>query len=333
MRRAAESGGSLQRCPRIVFYIGCALLAGILMQHAAYRSGAAERAVAIANDPGADSAQLGGSRLRVLTFNIAHGRGLGASNWDGGTRSERRDRLDQIAALLRASDADIVVLNEVDFDAPWSHRVDQAAYLAERSGLRHLVAQCNIDVSLPFFTVRTGNAILSRFPIAKAEPLELPRYSAVEALVAGSKQGVVSSIEITPGRTLTVIAVHLDHRGEAIRVAAARRIAAVCAMYDGPLVLAGDLNSHHPDSPGAPLDPKGRNAIAYLVGPGGLSSGARPTSASAPYTVPSRTPMRAIDWILVNDQCVAENLASIRTTLSDHLPVYSTIDLDVSGER
>ncbi len=40
-------------------------------------------------------------QLRVACYNIAHGRGVAVSNWDGGDRAERIARLDQIAELLR----------------------------------------------------------------------------------------------------------------------------------------------------------------------------------------------------------------------------------------
>ncbi|MCG8653568.1 MAG: endonuclease/exonuclease/phosphatase family protein, partial [Pirellulales bacterium] len=68
--------------------------------------------------------------LRIACYNIAHGRGLAASNGAGGTKQQRLERLDAIADQLRQMDADVVVLNEVDFDCSWSQHVDQAAYLA-----------------------------------------------------------------------------------------------------------------------------------------------------------------------------------------------------------
>lgn len=74
------------------------------------------------------------AKLSIASYNIAHGRGLAESNLSGGTKAERLDRLDKIAALLRDVDADIVVLNEVDFDSSWSYSINQAEYLAQRAG-------------------------------------------------------------------------------------------------------------------------------------------------------------------------------------------------------
>ena len=53
--------------------------------------------------------------------------------------------MDQIAALLRTINADVVVLNEVDFDSTWTHSVDEARYLAEKAGYPFLAEQRNID--------------------------------------------------------------------------------------------------------------------------------------------------------------------------------------------
>lgn len=61
-------------------------------------------------------AMLDTSRLRIACYNIAHGRGLSRSNWTGETQAERLHRLDEIGDLLRELDADVVVLNEVDFE-------------------------------------------------------------------------------------------------------------------------------------------------------------------------------------------------------------------------
>jgi hypothetical protein len=72
-----------------------------------------------------------GEAIRIASYNIAHGRGLADSNWHGGNLQQRLKRLDAIGALLRDVDADLVILNEVDFDASWSFGVNQARHLAE----------------------------------------------------------------------------------------------------------------------------------------------------------------------------------------------------------
>lgn len=72
--------------------------------------------------------------LKILVWNIAHGRGDvpegGLSNWKGGTDDDRIVRLIHIADVLREVDADLVILNEVDFETQWSGHLNQGEILA-----------------------------------------------------------------------------------------------------------------------------------------------------------------------------------------------------------
>jgi endonuclease/exonuclease/phosphatase family metal-dependent hydrolase len=95
-------------------------------------------------------------RLRILTFNIHHGRGL-----------DRIVDLDRISRVIRSANPDIVGLNEVDKQySKRSEFVDQADWLAEKLDMEHVFG--------PAITLESqgnrqyGNAILSRYPIIKS---------------------------------------------------------------------------------------------------------------------------------------------------------------------
>ena len=93
---------------------------------------------------------------------------MATSNWQGGTLKERETRLTQIADLLRDLDADIVVLNEVDFDSSWSSSTNQARYLAKQAGYPYWAEQRNLDFRILIWKWRFGNAVLSKYPIIEA---------------------------------------------------------------------------------------------------------------------------------------------------------------------
>ena len=76
----------------------------------------------------------------------------------GGKPSERSDRLREIADFLIEVDADVVVLNEVDFDASWSGHLNQAEFLASRAKYPYRVEQRNLDFRVLGWTWRFGNA-------------------------------------------------------------------------------------------------------------------------------------------------------------------------------
>ncbi len=150
--------------------------------------------------------------LRVVAYNIAHGRGTGDSNWtDEGTRSER---LKDIAALLRDLNADVVVLNEVDFSSVWSGHENQAEMIAEQAGYRYRAEQSNIDASVPFVSLRFGNAVLSHHPIVETEFIDLPGYAGWETVLGGKKRAMACTIEINGGSQIVIVAAHLDTRGD-----------------------------------------------------------------------------------------------------------------------
>ena len=148
------------------------------------------------SEPFVESQPFKSQELTIIAFNIAHGRGMAESNWDGGSKEEREKRLDDIAELLAGYNPDIVILNEVDFHASWSFGVNQAAYLAEKLGLNHRVEQRNLDFRFLFSTWKFGNAILSRFPIDETTLIDLPGYAAWETLLAGKKRAVHARVLI-----------------------------------------------------------------------------------------------------------------------------------------
>ena len=84
-------------------------------------------------------ARVAGRPLRVACYNIAHGRGVPFDNWNGESKEVRLQRLLDIATQIREIDADIVALNEVDFDSSWSHGENQAEFLARNAGYPYWV--------------------------------------------------------------------------------------------------------------------------------------------------------------------------------------------------
>lgn len=265
--------------------------------------------------------------IRVATFNIAHARGgaFGASNWTGASKAEVRSRLANIARQVSNAGVEILILNEVDFDASWSRSIDQAAEIARRAGFGYVVEQRNIDVTLPFRTFRFGNAILSRYPVASAAAVYFPPLSKWEALVAGNHDGLVAEV-LTPIGRVSVLAVHLEYRSEAVRLECARIIEARAEERSHPMIAVGDFNS----IPGfarkhreyaAPPD----TAMDLLLRSGAFSVSKAAVDWNQYVTFPSASPDRAIDWILTTPDLDQGVPSAIRSDLSDHLMVTTTI--------
>jgi endonuclease/exonuclease/phosphatase family metal-dependent hydrolase len=306
-----------------------ALVLVVLVPYLASRLAASRRRLSV-HGPGEPPARPPGPSgpLRILSYNIAHGRGPVQSNRAGGGPARRRKRLDDIAALLRKADADIVVLNEVDFNSSWSHGVNQARYLAEQAGYPYRVEQRNMDLRLLTWTLSCGNAVLSRWPVRSAECFDLPEYSAIEAVLAGTKRGIACCVDVD-GRPLHVLATHLSYRSESVRVRSAEHLLHRAAQSEHPAVLVGDMNSAPPGCCGGQVDGTGRNALAVLRASDDLTHFEPTPNTGLPPTFPAPDPGKAIDWILVPAGWRFEEYEVIACDLSDHRPVCASV---VPGE-
>jgi len=97
-------------------------------------------------------------KLRLMTYNIHRAIGV-----------DRRFRPDRIGAIAAHHDPDILLLQEVDQDAPRSQRIDLARFLAEKLGYPHFAVGHNVTLRRG----RYGNATLSRFPITDERNIDL----------------------------------------------------------------------------------------------------------------------------------------------------------------
>ncbi|MHC4606129.1 MAG: endonuclease/exonuclease/phosphatase family protein [Planctomycetota bacterium] len=276
------------------------------------RLGAPGRAVRmfhLAEAPALPPAERGS--IRIAAFNIAHGRGGGASNWSDDL--ERGRRIGAIGAMLRVLDLDVAVLNEVDFDSSWSGGGDQAHAIAAVAGLPYVVEQASFDVSVPFFRARFGNAVLSRHPIAEARMVNLPGHSGLEAFLAGKKRGLLVRVTPVDGDPFRVLALHLEPREEPTRLASVQVIPGLVAEDAAPLFVAGDLNTGFEN-----------DSLTWLRGKGLFGF-----RASGAPTFPADAPRKEIDWILCPAARAFVEYRVVPTDLSDHCPVVA----EIGGER
>jgi len=98
-----------------------------------------------------------GSALRVMTYNIHHGRG----------RDGRID-LHRIAHVIKAISPDLIALQEVDYITNRSGRVDQGLVIAEVLRMEHAVGH-NWFMGEGAY----GNVFMSRFPLKRIQNIDL----------------------------------------------------------------------------------------------------------------------------------------------------------------
>ncbi len=229
--------------------------------------------------------------LRILTYNIHHGEGV-----DG------RLDLERIARVITSVKPDLVALQEVDQRGARTDEVDQPAELARLTGL-HVVFGGNIDLE----GGKYGNAVLSRYPIARHENHALPRFD------DGEQRGVLDVEIEVPGvrESLPLLATHLDHRrDDRERRASAEAINQLVFGSARSSILAGDLNAT-PDS----------DVLRTIDSVWSRSQANLPT-------IPVAEPSRQIDYVLFRPAGrwqVVETRVLDEAVASDHRPLLAVL--------
>lgn len=226
------------------------------------------------------------STLRVLSYNIHHGRGT-----DGAVDLER------IAGVIRGSAADVAMLQEVDDRTTRTRGVDQTAELARLTGM-HAVFGRQID----YQGGRYGQAILARTPLEEPRVHVLPGDPDRETRIAFTARTQMA------GMSLVVVGTHLHHLDPEARLEQARAIEAI-DLGAGPTVLGGDLNA----VPGSP-------PLERL-----LASWRSATPEPVP-TFPAGAPTRQLDYILYRAAAALEPLECRvldEPVASDHRPILA----------
>ncbi len=177
-------------------------------------------------DPG--YGPLVSTRVRIATWNL----------W--GRYGPWAERMGPIEASMRAVDADVWALQEVWAD----DERNQAHELASVLGYDHIVFDANLERD----GARSGNAVVSRWPIRAREVRVLPRRAGDARDDEGEERIVVFAEIDGPRGPIQVYCAHLSWRDDhsAIRQA---QVAEICRLVRErqprtfPAVLCGDLNA------------------------------------------------------------------------------------------
>jgi endonuclease/exonuclease/phosphatase family metal-dependent hydrolase len=241
-----------------------------------------------------------GEPLRVVTYNIHHidGARLGKA----------------LAADKDLAGADVIFLQEViqprDGDS-------SACALARDEGWHCAYA--------PGHGLKGGSlgvAILSRRPLGDLEAIELPFYDV--RFNAGRRVALAATIDVD-GTAVRVFSVHLDNRLTASqRVRQLEPVMEAAARWDGPAIVAGDMNTspftwvgHVVPVPAGTHDDK----LERFVRSRGFTT---PVSKSGPTH--QYLSMR-LDHIFTRGLGVSAYEVEHRVRESDHLPLWADLSL------
>jgi endonuclease/exonuclease/phosphatase family metal-dependent hydrolase len=235
-----------------------------------------------------------GTRVRIASYNIAHGRGVKVGGLD---EIAKLKNLQAIAALLRQNQVDIIGFSEISSRDARAKFVNQPKYLAKRLGFHHVYAE-NTERGWGLLTSQ-GNAVLSRFPIIWSK-----NHSLFRADPKNEQRGCLETlIDLGEGRRLRFLICHLSTNREE----SPKQIEQIWELVKAskePVALAGDFNLRpHADSITF-LAREMRDATANLV-----------TSQAVKDSAGSK-----IDYIFVTGPITFEKAwaVGVKEKLSDH---------------
>lgn len=239
-----------------------------------------------------------GEQIAVLVYNI-----------HAGKDARRVDNLDRVAAVVRDSKADFVLLQEVDRLTTRSGAVDQLTRLRELTGLYGVFGK-----TLDYQGGEYGIGILSRWPI-ESDTLTLLPENPVE------QRGALTVTTHTPFGWFRVVNTHLDASRpdsfrvrevkEVVRIAGRKQAIGVASVPDvwRTLFVGGDFNSE-PDSP-----------VHALVISAGWHDAFEECGKGSGLSFPDDKPMKRIDYLFLPNWVRCTEARVLNTNASDHRPV------------
>ena len=254
------------------------------------------------------------SELKLLTLNIAHGRG--PILHQGLVKQKTILKwMEKIADLLMDHQPDIVALQEIDEDSQWNGNLDLLEFLRSKVGYENASYGMH-NRHDGKYRLNYGNAFLSKFPIIAEELVVFDKKK------IGSKGFLYCRCE-TPLGFPDFINLHLDFKSKQSRLVQCHEIKKFVLNKEleygvenrlEPFVM-GDFNAKISNQ---------KDAAKFLLEEISAHSSYRSYPVKA-NTFPSYLPRKSIDYIFVPDSFHVHHSEVVRRNVSDHRAVLVEI--------
>ena len=247
------------------------------------------------------AAQRTTTSVRVLVFNI-----------HAGKDANSRGNLEDIAALIRSTEADIVLLQEVDRGTKRSGHVDQLRNLSDLTGYSTAFGR-----SLDYDGGQYGIAALAREAISHSTteplPIQPPQARAGGSYEPRAALTVAAATRLGP---MNAINTHLDSsKDEHYRLQESAHIVSMTKRFarNQLWIAGGDFNAE-PSSA----------TYAQLIA-AGLKDAWKECGAGDGLTYPADKPVKRIDYLFLAAGLRCSKADVIDTRVSDHRPLLVTL--------
>jgi len=242
--------------------------------------------------------------LRVMTLNIAHGRKNGRHQLLRRTATIKSN-LDDVAAVIKRLNPDLVALQEADGPSAWSGSFDHVQYVAERAGIAYSIRGEHVKRKNTSY----GTALLSDFPTNTSVSVTFP-----PSPPTFSKGFVISTIAVPGLPSIDVVSVHLDFSRKTVRERQAQELVDRLRRRKNPQIVMGDFNCEWTSK---------EQTLRLLTDD--LKLKAYHPGAKNMVTFPKSS--KRLDWVLVSPEFDFITHEIISDTISDHQGVIADVKL------
>lgn len=291
--------------------------------------------------------------LKIASYNIHFGIGIDIKT----KKTEKNNyikRLNEIANILKKIDADVVLLQEVDFNSKRSSNINQGEYLAQQAGYKYMSISPTLRKKIhPSFNkiigrIEHGLCVLSKYPIDHSENIIFQLTDEIPFIFKwlfdphGAQK---CSIKFNSSK-INIINLHLDPWSQLKREEQVELIKENWLSHaEFPTIIGGDFNALSPNSKkeghylkDAPwfIDKAKWDIKNEVTIPTILHSGfkeADPTILSlkkSNFTYPADAPKEKIDFIFSGNKTkiIKGFVFKEAKDASDHLPIVAEIKIN-----
>jgi endonuclease/exonuclease/phosphatase family metal-dependent hydrolase len=239
--------------------------------------------------------------ITIASLNIAKGFApITDTKYD--TPERVRQRLDNMAEVLRRENPDIVVLSEVMTECTLCP-VNQLEHLQKALAMPHAAFGENYHLGLPFLHVVGGNAILSKLPL-----LPVANFNLIGRKwffqTSNSRRALFASVELY-GTPVLVGSLHNDSYDTRNNTRQVEQL--LDFIGDRPCILAGDFNALPKQAPIQLIQSSGRFTGEF----------------DGPATFPANDPVKRIDYIFAPPSWTHLETRVLPGEASDHRAVVA----------
>lgn len=232
--------------------------------------------------------------ITVATYNIAAGLSNGYF---------KKKNYYKSAEVIKSIEADVITLNEVGKPLP-SFIKEHTSFLANYCGYKYFTfAKAAMFGSFPY-----GNAILSKYPIKNIKITPVKRFVHIAPGIYEPR--CVLAADVQAEKEVRVICTHLglfpDEQKSGLE-----KVVSQVKSAEFPTVFMGDLNIN------------GNKRVIQPVRK--ILKDVCDSYSGKVNTFPAKNPKKRLDYIFISDNIDIDDVYTVKSVASDHLPLVAKI--------